>query len=384
MSAFFIAPRVSAGPAALEQLGSLGAQRAAVVVDPAIVEAERTQRVVEELAQSSAAVEVLRWDGPEPTVPLVDALAGRLRSFAPDWIVGVGGGRTLDGAKAAWVRYARPQLDLASLTPLDELKLRSVAGFVAVPSTSGSGCDVSWTTMVRSSEGRAIELASRELVPDWALLDPALPATMPPEVTVDTGAELIGHAVEAIVSEWANPFSDAFAREALATAFSNLPKAVRRPEDLEVRLALHHAASFAGLAASNAQFGAAHALAVALGPETTVSYGRLLGILLPYVSEFNYPSSRERLERASAVLGAGAGKDRSAVAERLRTLLLPLGIPRTLKDAGLPSTVLSTGRERVVSRARASSATVANPRVASEEEYARLLGCAFDGVAVMF
>ena len=179
MTSFFVAPRISAGPGALEQLSSLGAQRAAVVVDPAIVRSERVQRVVEELGQSTATVEVLPWEGSEPSLASVAKLADRLRAFAADWIVAVGGGRTLDAAKAGWVRYARPELDLASFTPLDELKLRSVAGFVAVPSTSGSGCDVSWNVMVRGGGGEPIELASRELVPDWSLLDPVLPATMP-------------------------------------------------------------------------------------------------------------------------------------------------------------------------------------------------------------
>ncbi|HEV2519784.1 MAG TPA: iron-containing alcohol dehydrogenase [Thermoplasmata archaeon] len=384
MSAYFIAPRIAAGTASLEQLTSVGATRAAVVVDPALVSSERVQRVVESLSESSASVETLPWVGTEPTLASVEALAERIRAFAPDWIVAVGGGQTLDGAKAGWIRYARPELDLRALTPLEPLRLRAAAGFVAVPSTSGSGCDVAWTAMVRGPDGSAVELASRELVPDWSLLDPQFPATMPPDVTVDTAAELLAHAVEALLSEWANPFSDAHAREAIATTFAQLPNVVRHPTDLDARLALHHAATFAGLAASNAQFGAAHAIAQALGPETDRSYGRLLGTVLPYVAEFNYPSARERLERAAGVLGPAAGKDRSAVAERIRSLLGPLGIPRTLREAGVPESVLTSRRPTVVARARAASATVANPRVASEEEYARLIACAFDGVAVMF
>ncbi|HEV2165669.1 MAG TPA: iron-containing alcohol dehydrogenase, partial [Thermoplasmata archaeon] len=116
MTAFFVSPRVATGPGALEQLSSLGARRAAVVVDPALVGSERAQRVAEELRQPTAAVEVLPWEGSEPSISSVAGLAERLRAFAPDWIVAVGGGRTLDAAKAGWVRYARPDLDLRSLT----------------------------------------------------------------------------------------------------------------------------------------------------------------------------------------------------------------------------------------------------------------------------
>ncbi len=382
MSAYFLTPRIAAGPASLEQLGSLGAQRAAIVVDPALDGSERAKRVAESVAPAS--VETIRWAGTEPAMGPVESLAERLRSIAPDWIVAVGGGRTIDAAKAAWIRYARPDVDLATLTPLVELRLRESARFVAVPSTSGSGCDVAWTALVRGEEGRPVELASRELLPDWDLLDPALPASLPTALTVDTAAELLAHAFEALVSEWANPFTDALAREAWTIALAQLPKVVKRPDDLELRLDLHHAATFAGLAASNAQHGAAHALAVGIGPETEVPYGRLMGVLLPYVAEFDYPSARERLDRSGAVLGTSAGKDRSAVAERFRSVLLPLGLPKTLHEAGVPASVTSTARARIVARARACSSTVANPRVASEEEYGRLLACAFDGVAVMF
>ena len=267
MTSFFVAPRISTAPGALEQLSSLGTQRAAVVVDP-------VDCPVGEGAARRRGARAIDGDSRGPPV-------GRFRA-----VVGLGGEtrrpttsvrRGLDrgrggrpnprcGEGRLRVRYARPELDLASFTPLDELKLRSVAGFVAVPSTSGSGCDVSWNVMVRGGGGEPIELASRELVPDWSLLDPVLPATMPAQVTVDTGAELIAHAFEALVSEWANPFTDLFAREAISTAFSDLPKVARRPDDLELRMSIHHAATFAGLASSNAQLGADHALAVAIGP----------------------------------------------------------------------------------------------------------------------
>ena len=384
MSAFFVSPRLTSGPAALEQLAFLGARKAAVVVDPALITSERLRRAVEELTASSASVETIPWSGGEPSLADTEALADRLRALAPDQIVAVGGGRTMDAAKAGWVRYARPDIDLRSVTPLAPLGLRSAAGFTAVPTTSGSGQDASWSALVRGEDGYPIELASRELVPDWSMLDPGFSATLPPEATADGVAELLTHAIEAIASEWANPFSDALGRDAVRIAFAEALRAHRHPDDLDARQALQHAATFAGLAASNAQFGVSYALAMALGPETRVSYGRLVGVLLPYVVEFDYPSVRERFARAPDVLGSDAGKDRSALSARLRALLGPLGLPRTLSEAGVPASVLEIGRLRIVARARASSATVANPRVPSEEEYARLLGAAYDGVAVGF
>jgi alcohol dehydrogenase class IV len=384
VTGFFTAPRIVTGPGAVEQLSALGAERATLVVDPQLYRADRHHRLVEELAKTDTSVEVLAADPAEPTVASVEALANQVRSSHPDWIVALGGGRTIDAAKAAWVRYACPEVPIESITPLVELRLRSSAGFVAVPTTSGSGCEASWTVQIRGDEGRAVELASRELVPDWALLDPALPATMGPELTADTGAELLGHAFEAAVSEWSNPLSDAFARDAMITAIRDLPKATKHPDDLEARAALHAAATMAGIAASNSQFGAAHALAMALSTGAGPLYGRLLGTLLPYVAEFNYPSARDKYSGLAGVFGASAVRDRSGVAERLRILWSQVGISKTLADAGLRRPADRESLLVVVRRAGASTSAVANPRVPSETEFAQLIEAAFDGTPVTF
>ena len=384
MTGFFTAPRIATGPGAIEQLSALGAQRAVIIVDPLLHRGDRHRRLVEELAKTETSVEVLAGDPGEPTIASVEALAARLRAFHPEWIVALGGGRTIDAAKGAWVRYACPESPLDTITPLVELQLRSSAGFVAVPTTSGSGCEASWNAMVRGDGGRPVELASRELVPDWALLDPSLPASMPPGLTAETGAELVAHAFEAAISEWSNPLSDAFARDAILSAFTELPKAVKHPDDLEARSALHHAATMAGIAASNSQFGAAHALAVALTVEDGPPYGRIIGTLLPYVAEFNYPSARDKYSALGGVFGASAVRDRSGVAERLRLLWSQVGIPRTLADAGVSEPGDREALAAVVQRARASTSSVANPRVPSETEFAELLGAAYRGSPVTF
>ncbi len=385
MSAFFLAPKIATGPDALAVLRGLDARRVGLLVDPALDALGWGRRVAELLAHGGTEAEVARSDGREPSLASVEAVAEGFRRYRPDWIVALGGGRVIETARAAWVRYARPDLELDAVTPLTELDLRQVARFAAVPSTIGSGADAGWTALVRRPDGGVLELASRELVPDWSLLDPALPVSLPGPIAAEGGAELVAQALEALLSAWANPFSDALAREALEVAFARLPPLPRRPDDAELRGELQHAATFAGLAAANAQLGAAHALAVALGGEEDApSHGRLLGVLLPYVAEFDYPSVRDRLARFAPLLGASAGKDRSALTERLRALFLPLGIPRTLADAGLSPSTLTDRRDRIVARARASTATGANPRVATAEEYGRLLAAAYDGVAVMF
>lgn len=385
MQGVFTSPKIVVGPGAIEALSGLGSRRSLLVVDPAIARDNRHQRVVEELQKPDGSVAAVFQDITlEPTVADIERGVAATRSAAPDLIVALGGGSTIDTAKALWVRYVRPDLPLESITPLVELGLRTRTGFVAIPTTSGSGSDATWTAELRSADGRPFDLATRELVPDWSLVDASLADTVPPPARADAAADLLGHAVESLGSEWANPFTDAVARDALATALTVLPKIARHPEDDDARAALHHAATLAGLAASNAQLGVAHALARALGPSTALSHGRLVGILLPYATEFNYPSARDRYARLTGPLGTPIAPNRSALAERLRSVLAPLGIPRTLADAGVDRVRAEGGRAAAIAHAARTPSAVANPRVPSEEELARLLAAAWDGSAIGF
>ncbi|MCI4320842.1 MAG: iron-containing alcohol dehydrogenase [Thermoplasmata archaeon] len=385
MQGVFSSPKVVVGPGAIEALSGLGARRPLVVVDPALARADAHRRVVEELEKPEGSVASVFSDVTiEPSVADIERGVGAVRSASPDLIVAVGGGSTIDTAKALWVRFVRPDLALETVTPIVELGLRARTGFVAIPTTSGSGSEATWTAELRTSEGRPFDLATRELVPDWALLDPALVSTVPPASRADAAADLVGHAIEALGSEWANPFSDAVARDALATAFTVLPKLAKHPGDDDAVAALHHAATLAGLAASNAQLGVAHALARALGPSTGLSHGRLVGIVLPYATEFNYPSARDRYARLAGPLGPPLAPNRSALAERLRLVLGALGVPRTLADAGVDRMRAESGRSTAIARAARTPSAVANPRVPSEGELTRLLAAAWDGAAVDF
>lgn len=384
MSGFFTAPQVGWGPGAVEQLSGLGARRALVVVDPALARRDLHRRVVEELAKSDTVVELCTDVTVEPTLASTDPATERARRHRPDWIVAVGGGSTIDTAKAAWIRYARPEISLDSVTPLVDLALRSSARFVAIPTTSGSGSEATWVAHLRDDAGRLLEVGTREVMPDWALLDASLALTVPPQLTAECGADLIAHALEAIASEWSNPFSDAQAREALLLALPALPKAVRAGDDLEAREALHYAATLSGLATANAQSGVAHALAHALGGVFHLPHARLVAALLPYAIEFNYPAAREKFLALAPVIGAAAVQNRSALTERLRAVWGTVGLPLTLERAGLPPGELEARRAEVVERTRASPALVANPRVPSPEELGRLLEVAEHGGAVGF
>jgi alcohol dehydrogenase class IV len=372
MNGFFLAPRIAMGPGAIEQLSSLGFARALVIVDEGVAERRLHRRIAEELAKNGK-FEEARVLAHGPSVDAVEAGAVRARDFAPDLLVAVGGGRTIDVAKAIWVRYARPDLDWTRLSPLVELSLRDRARLVAIPTTSGSGGEATWIAHLWDRAGHLIELASRELIPDWALLDPTLPAQMPPALTAETAFDALTHALEAVASAWSTPLSDGLGREAVWAIVRGLPEVLSPRDDLEHRALLHAAATMAGLAQSNAQSGLVHAIAYVLGPALGMSHARTVAILLPFVLEFNFPAARAAYGSLAGALGPAAVQSGPAIAERIRDLGRRCRLPGTFRDAGIEPAPF---RERIgewESRIRSSSSFGANPRIPSSEEIRSLL-----------
>jgi alcohol dehydrogenase class IV len=373
MMGFFTSPRICVGPGSIEQLSSLGARRALILVDPVVAELGGDRRIREELVKDGTQVEVSRSVHIGPTLDSLGAGVLTASKFLPDWIVAVGGGSTIDTAKGVWLRYARPDLDISSLTPLTELRLRDRARLVVLPTTSGSGSDATWMAHFWNASGHPVEIASRELIPDWALLDPSLPATMPPAVTVDTAVDALAHALEALASSWATPFSDGLAREAVATLTRWVPDSVDHPDDLDLRGRIHSAATMAGLATSNAQSGLVHAIAHAIGPRTGLTHGRLVAILLPWVLEFNYPAAREAYASLGAILGPAAAQHAAPLADWFRRFNDRLGVPPTLAAAGVDVRTLQEESSDWRPWVQNATSFGANPRIPSPEELTALL-----------
>lgn len=374
MTGFFTAPRIAWGPGAVEQLSGLGARRACVVVDAAVARHRGHQRIVEELGKSGTTTEVVEV-GPEANrVDAVSALAARMNAFGPDWVVAVGGGRTIDAAKAARLLLEMPDLSLAGPTPILELPEPSRCHLAAVPTTSGSGSETSWTVDLRlADEDRPIEIAHRALVPDWAIVDAGFAEGLSIETRRDGGLEALGQAVEAYLSAWANPFSDALALSVVRTVVERLPHALKWSDDPDAAEAVHFAAALAGLAASNAQRGVAHALARALEPVTELPYGELLGILLPRVLEFDRPSSRERLETLGVAVRSADDRTPVPFEVRLARLYESVRLPPSLEAAGVDRSRVEAARTTIVANTLRSPAALANPRVPGDREVDQLL-----------
>lgn len=379
---YFVAPRYATGPGAIEQLSSLGAATPVLLVAARLADHERVRRVEEELAKAGATPARVPIPPGGSDGERADGIAAALGGIGPDLLVAVGGGRTIDLARAGWVRWARPELPLEGISPLVELGLRAKAGLVAIPATAGAGAEGSPTLRLHDAAGEPFRPTSRELLPDWVLLDPELPRSAPAGPRSDAFAIAVAHALEALVSAWGGAFSEALARRALALLTRHAPRP-GGPPDPEIAELLAEAAALAGLSAGTAQDGAAAALAEALEGAGPASYGRRVGILLPYLLEFNYPSARDVYQTVSAEVGAPIAH-RSDLPARIRTLLSSAGLPTTLRDAGYSEERLREFLPTIVRRAGRSPDALSNPRLPSDEEWGRLVHAAFRGDAVGF
>ncbi len=383
---FFTGPKIVFGPGSVEYLSSLGAKRALVVCDRFLATNGTLDRIKGEIAKGGTSIEVFAEIDPEPLVSRVLEGVELAKRFGPDLIVGLGGGSAMDVTKAIYALYERPDLTVYELTPLVDLKLGKKARLVQIPTTSGTGSETTWATILTEGEGGTkLELAHRDLVAEWAVLDPTLPASMPPKLTADTGADALCHAIESISSEWANPFSDALAKEAVHLLFRDLPRAVKDGSNAEARESVHYAATMAGLSFGNAQVGIGHALGHALGSTLHIPHGRSVGVFLPYAVEFNFKSAKDKFARLAPVLGESTTRDARELSARIRTLWKEIGMSTSLRDiGGISEEAFEKALPEMVTRADQSTCVTANPRMPKSEELTKLFRAAWNGTPVDF
>ncbi|MCQ5376187.1 MAG: iron-containing alcohol dehydrogenase, partial [Methanomassiliicoccales archaeon] len=285
----FTSPRTIAfGEEALEYLGDIEGERVFIVCGKSVEKLGILKRVADVLKQAGLDVEVFNEVEPEPSIATVVNGSRKMASFGPDWIVAVGGGSSMDAAKAMWVLYERPDLAVEMINPFEKLGLRKKAKLICIPTTSGSGSEATWATVVTDAQlALKMELASRELVPDIVILDPRMPASMSPHLTAQSGLDVLAHAIETYVSDYRNDFSEALALRAIQLVFRYLPEVYKNGESIEARSKMHSAATMAGLAFGNAQLSISHSMGHSFGAVFKVPHGRSVGLFLPLSIEFS-------------------------------------------------------------------------------------------------
>jgi len=312
---------------------------------------------------------------PDPTVAAVKAGVQFLKNGEHDCVIGLGGGSSIDTAKAIAVLAVHGGQMRDYKAPHDQNE--SGLPIIAIPTTAGTGSEATRYTIVTDEEtGEKMLCIGLGYLPIAALVDFELTLTKPMRLTADTGVDSLTHAIEAYVSRRANAFADSFALTAMRAIWMNLPSAYFEPQNRAAREAMMLAATQAGIAFSNSSVALVHGMSRPIGAKFHVPHGMSNAMLLPAVTEFSISAAVERYAECARVMGMvrAEGANDEAVSELVRNLhqlnrklKVPtpgeFGIDRRAWEVSIPS---------MVQQALASGSPANNPRVPSEAEIERL------------
>jgi len=356
------------------ELQRLGVRRPLVVTDRGVAAAGLLARVTDAIGD---AADARVWDGtpPNPTEDAVMLAAQVYRDSACDGLVAVGGGSSIDLAKAValiathpepLLQYAAVEGGVARITP-------KVAPLIAIPTTAGTGSEVGRGSVIVMRNGRKLGLLSPHLLPRVALCDPELTLGLPPMLTAATGMDAIAHCIETFCAPAVNPPAEAIALDGLRRGSAHIERATRDGSDRQARWEMMMA-SMEGAMAFQKGLGAVHSLSHPLGalPGRALHHGTLNAVLLPAVLRFNAPALEAKARTLTDAMGLPAGTDPAAFIEGLNSRL---GLPAGLAAMGVQRADLPG----IAEAALLDHCHATNPRVATRDDYLGMLEAAFAG-----
>lgn len=365
MNQFQIKPAIQFGADALNSLRDLPGKRALVITDQAMVKFGITERVIQPLLANHMVVDVFAEVTPDPDTAVIARGMNAFMASQPEVVIAVGGGSVIDAAKG--VIYTLAQGGQLTHKPY----------FVALPTTSGTGSEVTAFSVIKSNTEKWV-VVDEYMLPDLAILDPNLVASVPAPITADTGMDVFCHALEAYVSNQASDFSDALAEKAVQLVFAHLLDCYQHGHDMQAREKMHNASCIAGMAFTNASLGITHSLAHALGGKFGVPHGRANALLMSHVVAFNADFQHHcdtlaahKYARLAALLGLPARHAREGVQSLLvaiDVLREQLGLPTSIHACGIEHGDFHAALAAMVTLAKQDNCTPTSPRLASETE----------------
>lgn len=341
MEKFSCKTTIISGEGAIASLAELKANRLFLVTDPYFMKNGVARKVVE--AAKCAQAEIFDRVQPDPTVALAAEGTARLKAFRPDLVVALGGGSAMDCGKAM-AFFAKGKYQIA-----------------AIPTTSGSGAEVTDFAVLTHDKVKH-PLVDPGLKPDMAILDSDLLRELPKGLIVETGFDVLSHALESYVAKGSGNLTDLYAREAFSSAYAALPASYAGRK--EVRLKVHLAATMAGMAFTQAGLGLCHALSHSLGGLYHVPHGRLNAILLPAVISCNAHVAGKKYAELARAAGMGGSADTIALRNLKNGLIRlrqELNLPQTLAQAGVDPRSVWRNAEAIVKAAQADPCCRDNP-----------------------
>lgn len=362
----FVAPEIIFGPGALAQVGDsaarLGASKVFLVTDPGVIAAGWVEKALPFLVEKGLTYTIWSDVTPNPKDYEIDQGAQVYLSSGCDAVLAIGGGSPIDAAKAVatLVTNGGRIHDYEGVNKIT----RPLPPMVMVPSTAGTGADVSQFAIITDSARKLkMVLISKSLVPDISITDPLLLTTKDASLTADTGMDVLAHAIEAYVSIAATPLTDVLALSAIRLVAEHLRASVASRANLEAKKGMAMASLHSGLAFSNAILGAVHAMAHQLGAVLDLPHGQVNAILLPHVMEYNLIASVRRFCDIAQAMGEDISRlsPRQAAdkaVEAVRRLSQDIGIPAGLRAVGVHEEDIP----RLSENAALDACLITNPR----------------------
>ena len=383
--------------------------KAFIVTDASMVKLGYVDKIIYQLEKHDNHIhfEIFSDVEPDPSFDTIDRGVEAMGQFTPDVIIALGGGSAIDAAKGMWLFYEHPDVDKEGLK-LKFLDIRKrtykypklglKAKFVAIPTTSGTGSEVTSFAVITDKDNNVkYPFADYELTPDVAIIDSDLVLTLPKVLTADTGMDVLTHAIEAYVSNMASDYTDGLAEKAGELVHKYLIRAYENGNDKEAREKVHNASCIAGMAFTNAFLGVNHSLAHKLGGEFHIAHGRCNAILLPYVIRYNassptkfvsfpkyeYYIADEKYAMFAKKIGLEV-KDTEDGVDKLIDMVNKmnekLGIPKSFKEYGIDEETYMNKLEELANRAFEDQCTTANPRLPLVAELKKILIDAYYGI----
>ncbi len=366
------------GPGARKELpgvvSNLGKTKALVVTDPGLVKFGVAAQVTDVLDKASLPYEVFSDVKPNPTVSNVHAGIEAYRKAGADYIIAVGGGSSIDTAKAIGIVINNPEFsDIVSLEGTAPTKHKSVP-IIALPTTAGTAAETTINyVIIDETNKKKMVCVDPNDIPAVAIIDAELMYSLPASLTAATGMDALTHAIEGYITRGAWPLSDMFEIEAIRMISRNLPVAVERPSDPEARDAMAVAQYVAGMAFSNVGLGLVHGMAHPMGSLFDIPHGVANALLLPTIMEWNMPACIEKygnIARAMGVDTEGMTSEQAAQAacDAVKDLSIKVGIPQHLSDLGITAEDIPA----LATQALADVCTPGNPKDVTIEDITSL------------
>ena len=355
------------------ELQLLGIRRPLIVTDKGVISAGLWSKVKDQLPGN---MPLTMYDG-TPENPTEAATRDALKIYKEegcDGIIAIGGGSPMDLAKAVALMATHPG---TSLQPYSFVEggagkiTAAVAPIVAIPTTSGTGSEVSRGGVIIMDSGRKLAIGSPHLIPKLALIDPELTLTLPPHLTAGTGMDAFTHNIECFLANVFNPPADSIALDGLEKAWNNVERATRDGQDREARYNMAMAA-MEGAMVFQKGLGAVHALSHPTGglKGYRTHHGTLNAIYLPAVLRFNEPAVGDKFRKVGQVMGLKESEQNAAgVAEAVAALNERLGIPKGLSKVGLKDDTI----EQIADGALGDHCHLSTPRQPTRAQYIELI-----------